>query len=173
MANQTRIKLLRSTTAGNVPLDSDLEYGELALNLTDKRVYAKDSANNVYIVSQGFDDINNLANGAILVMEKATVEAAETNLPNTDSISVDSFDASTYRSAKYFIQGSQGTNYQAIEVILLHNDSAVYLSEYGEVFNNTRVFTVDGSIGGGSVSLDITAAVSNTDITFTKQMVLA
>ena len=37
----TRIKLKRSTTASAVPTTSNLEDGEVALNIADKKLYAK------------------------------------------------------------------------------------------------------------------------------------
>ena len=37
----TRIKLKRSETAGSVPDYTDLEIGEVALNIVDKKLYAR------------------------------------------------------------------------------------------------------------------------------------
>ena len=46
MANN-KIQLKRSTTSGNVPLDSQLAQGELAINLPDRRLFTKDSTDTV------------------------------------------------------------------------------------------------------------------------------
>jgi hypothetical protein len=45
MAN--RIVLKKSSIAGKIPLATDLEYGELALNYTDGRLYYKNANNTV------------------------------------------------------------------------------------------------------------------------------
>jgi hypothetical protein len=44
MAN-TVFKLRRSSVAGKVPTTSDITIGELALNLTDRRLYSSDGSN--------------------------------------------------------------------------------------------------------------------------------
>jgi hypothetical protein len=43
----TNIKLKKSSVAGRVPLNTDLEYGEVAINYADGRLYYKTSGNTV------------------------------------------------------------------------------------------------------------------------------
>lgn len=43
------IKIKNSGTAGNVP--SSLQYGELAINYADEKIYYKDSSNNIKNIS--------------------------------------------------------------------------------------------------------------------------
>lgn len=50
MANKILHK--RSGTATNVPTAGSLDHGELAINYADKKIYIKDSANNVVCVAQ-------------------------------------------------------------------------------------------------------------------------
>lgn len=45
MAN--KIILKKSAVGGKIPLSSDLDYGELAINYADGKLYYKNSANNV------------------------------------------------------------------------------------------------------------------------------
>jgi len=47
----TVIKLKRSETASSVPQTSDLQVGELAINTADKKIYVKDSGNNIIEVA--------------------------------------------------------------------------------------------------------------------------
>lgn len=49
MANT--IKLKKSSVAAKIPLASDLEYGELAINYTDGTLFFKDSGNTVQTIS--------------------------------------------------------------------------------------------------------------------------
>ena len=51
MAN--RIILKKSSLAGKIPLSTDLEYGELALNYTDGRLYYKNANNTVGQIGGG------------------------------------------------------------------------------------------------------------------------
>lgn len=50
----TRIILLKSSTAGAAPLAGNLEQGEVALNLADRKLYTKDNSNNVVPVGAAF-----------------------------------------------------------------------------------------------------------------------
>lgn len=51
MAKQTPIKIYRSSVSGNVPSAVNLDYGELALNYADGRLYFKDASNNVRTIA--------------------------------------------------------------------------------------------------------------------------
>ena len=48
----TRIKLKRSTTAATVPTTSNLEDGEVALNIADKKLYARNGSNIIEVANQ-------------------------------------------------------------------------------------------------------------------------
>ena len=48
----TRIKLKRSTTATVVPTTSNLEDGEVALNIADKKLYARNGSNIIEVANQ-------------------------------------------------------------------------------------------------------------------------
>ena len=48
----TRIKLKRSTTAAVVPTTSNLEDGEIALNIADKKLYARNGSNIIEVANQ-------------------------------------------------------------------------------------------------------------------------
>lgn len=51
MAKITPIKLYRSSVPGNVPSDTNLGYGELAINYADGDLYFKDSGGVVRIIA--------------------------------------------------------------------------------------------------------------------------
>lgn len=58
----TVIKLKRSETASSVPSTSDLQVGELAINTSDKKIYVKDSGNNIVeVASSDVDEATALA----------------------------------------------------------------------------------------------------------------
>jgi hypothetical protein len=49
MAN-TVFKIKRSSVPDKLPLASDLEVGELAINLADRLLFSKDTSNNVFAI---------------------------------------------------------------------------------------------------------------------------
>lgn len=87
-----------------------------------------------------------IANGIITSATLDTTTAAPLQV-------VDSFDAAVYRCAKYLIQATSGSAFQVAEVLMIHDGTNVYLTEYGNVMSGARLVTMDGSIVGGQVQL--------------------
>lgn len=52
----TKIILKKSTTGGSAPLSGDIDVGELAVNLADRKIYAKDGANNIITLDGAYVD---------------------------------------------------------------------------------------------------------------------
>ena len=52
----TKILLKKSVTGGASPLTSDLDQGELAINLVDRKIYTKDNGNNITEISGAYVD---------------------------------------------------------------------------------------------------------------------
>ena len=50
----TKILLKKSSTAGAVPLSTDLEIGEVALNLADRKLYTKNNSNAIVIIGSSY-----------------------------------------------------------------------------------------------------------------------
>jgi hypothetical protein len=57
-----KIKPKRSATGGNVPSTSNLDAGEIAINLADKKLYVRDTSNNVLELTtrtvESLDNVN-------------------------------------------------------------------------------------------------------------------
>jgi hypothetical protein len=70
----TTIRLKKSGATGNVPSNTSLEFGELALNYADGVLYYKDPSNNIQQISGSaantFETIN--ANGALIIADSNT-----------------------------------------------------------------------------------------------------
>lgn len=52
----TKILLKKSVTGGASPLTSDLDQGELAINLVDRKIYTKDNGNNIKEITGAYVD---------------------------------------------------------------------------------------------------------------------
>lgn len=79
MANTIILK--RSSVAAKVPLGTDLQTGELAVNLADRKLYSKDGSGNVIEVGVGFG-----AGGAI-VENSNTISANYTMTSGRNGVS--------------------------------------------------------------------------------------
>jgi hypothetical protein len=79
---------------------------------------------------------------------------------STSQVAVDSFSATTYRSAKYQVQVTSGTDYHVIELLVVHNGTTTFLAQYGEIFTTSSLGTFDTDISGGNVRLLFTGVNS-------------
>lgn len=77
---------------------------------------------------------------------------------------VDSWPATEYRTAHYFIQITDQTNstYQSGQVMLIHDGTDVYITEYNYIYTSGSLGEFDADIVGGVVELIFTPANSGT-----------
>ena len=61
--------------------------------------------------------------------------------------------ATTYRTIKVLVQIKSSTNFHATEILLTHNGSTVYMTEYATIFSNNSLATFDADISGGNIRL--------------------
>ena len=86
-------------------------------------------------------------------------------ISNSIQVILDSFSTSTYRTAKYTVQIVDGANIHAQEILLFHNGSTVYKTEYAVVYNNTELGSFDADVSGGLARLLFTASPTPTALT--------
>ena len=89
---------------------------------------------------------------------------ASTTLTTTSASTIATHAAATYRTVKYLVQLTQGTDYHSTEINLIHDGTTVYITEYGTLFDNAALGTLDASIAGGNILLKLTPA-SNASLT--------
>jgi hypothetical protein len=80
---------------------------------------------------------------------------------------VDSFSATAFRSAKYIVQvthDDDNNRFQTSEVLLVHNGSAAFLTEYGSVATAGPIASIDADVSGGNVRLLVTPSYNNSTI---------
>ena len=62
------------------------------------------------------------------------------------------------------VQASSGTAYQVVEVLMAHNGTSVFMTEYGSVTTGTNLVTLDSNISVGMVALLATPTNATTTI---------
>ena len=71
--------------------------------------------------------------GNSITFDNGLISSVVTTTTTTSESSIDSFSASTHRSAKYQIQITQGSNYHTTEVNIVRDGSDSYGTEYGTI----------------------------------------
>jgi hypothetical protein len=145
----TTVQFRRGTTSQNNSFTG--AAGEITINTTKKTAVVHDGSS---------------AGGSTLISEND--EGYWSAVANTDIDSaienVDTWSASTYRSAKYVYQVSNTdkTEYQSGEILVVHDGTTAYLTEYAKMAtgnNDLVTFTVD--INSGNVRLRAQAQAPN------------
>jgi hypothetical protein len=96
-----------------------------------------------------------------LVSNEASILTGVTTTTTISETPIDTFSSSTYRSAKYLIQITEGTSYHATEISIIHDGSTTYSTEYGTIKTNELLSTFDSDITTGNVRLLATPASSS------------
>ena len=98
----------------------------------------------------------NLSGNVFTNLNFATNASVSSNVL-TSSVSgvnvIDGFLQSEFRSAKYLVQVTSGTDYHVTEILVIHNGTNVYMTEYAAIYDNVALATFDSDISGGYVRL--------------------
>ena len=127
------------------------------------------ATNGTSIVFQGSQTITGTVE--VVSISRASFADSSALTPGTTALTgtganqvVDSFQTASYRTAKYLVQMTAGTNYHSTEILLIHDGTTVYMTEYGTIFTSASLGTFDGDISSGLVRLLVTPANINTTI---------
>jgi len=88
---------------------------------------------------------------------------------NTDILTIDSFAVAGYRTAKYIVQANSSTDYHSSEVVLIHDRTDVFITEYAAV-STANLYSLSGDIINSNVCLRATPSGSGT--TFKSKRIL-
>lgn len=149
-------------TAGGKPLATESYVGT---QLSTKQNTLVSGTNIKSINGQsllGTGNINIAGGGSSLVYGQFVDNQVDLTTSVADQV-IDTYSASLYRSSKYIIQAvCSGVGLHTTEIVLLHDGINVYITEYGTLFTDTSLFTVDANITAGDVNLTVTPVNANT-----------
>ena len=93
------------------------------------------------------------ANTSVGIGSGFITTATLTTSATTANQVADLFATTTYRSAEYLVQMTSGTSYHTIKLLVIHDGTTVWMSQYGEIFTGSSLGTFDANISGGNVQL--------------------
>ena len=79
-------------------------------------------------------------------------------ISGTALVSLDAFNATLYRSARYTVQVVDGANVHMTEIMVFHDATNAYINEYGIAYNNSELGTFDANLSGGTLTMTFTPA---------------
>lgn len=118
--------------------------------------------------------LTNALTASSVTLTDAAIGTA-TATATTATTVVDSWSATTYRSAKYLVQMTEGSNIQTLEVLLnVDGSNNVAITEYADVINAaSSLGTTDADYNGGNVRLKVTAAGASVAVKVHKTLIEA
>jgi hypothetical protein len=96
--------------------------------------------------------------------QSSTGTSTFTTSTTTANQLIDSVDASIYRTVKYLIQVKSGTSFQSSELLVVHDDTDTFSTEYATIYTDTILATFDTVLDAGLLKLLATPANSTTTI---------
>ena len=93
--------------------------------------------------------------GSTSIANQAVIQ---TTVAATTQTAIDTFAIASYRSAKYVVQITQGTNYQVSEIMVIHNGTTTTMTEYGMMNTGGVLGTFATDISATNARLLVTMA---------------
>jgi hypothetical protein len=89
---------------------------------------------------------------------QTAITGTTTTVATTSQTVTDQFATAEFRSAEYLIQITQGSSYQVSKILLVHDGTTPYITEYGTLLSGSTLGTLDVDITGGNARLLVTMA---------------
>lgn len=115
----------------------------------------------VYILANNASNIANVALATVdskldlLTYGDITSNNVTTSTNSANQV-LDIFSTTEFRSVKYQVQVTSGSDYQVSEISLIHNDTNSFITEYGLVYTGSVLMTYDSDISSGNTRLLMT-----------------
>lgn len=163
VANVTAGTGVTITNAGGEAANPTFAIGQ-AVGTTDSVTFGNTSVTNT------------MSAGAITIDSTGELNTSTQAVGVNTITTVDSFDKTAYRTAKYLIQVTQGSKHTSSEVLLVHDGTTSYMSEYAVIeLGASRIpMTVSTSISSGNVLLRVTitdAASTNATVKVARTLI--
>jgi len=107
------------------------------------------------LTNKSFNSAINYQASAVTVANDNVIQAT---VATTSATTVDSWAKATYRSAKYLVQVTQGSNYQVSEIMIIQDGTNTYMTEFAVIETNGVLATFTSSIVTTNAVLTVTMA---------------
>ena len=141
--------------------------GTLTIGATDSNGNVIPGSENAVLTSAiDSDQVNRIIDDRLdsSVYDGRLLEEVSQDFTTITQQTIDTFSASALRTAKYLVQieHDSDSKYHSSELLLTHNGSQVYITEYAMVTTDSSLGEFDASISGGNVTLTLTPSYTNT-----------
>ena len=94
--------------------------------------------------------------GALDVGEQFSVKTTTTTVAATTVSTIDTLAIATYRSSRFQVQITQGTDYQSTDLMVIHDGTTASILEYGSIATSDYLGSFSATISGSNLLLQVT-----------------
>jgi hypothetical protein len=94
----------------------------------------------------------------------ANVAASTANTATT----IDTWATGTYRTAKYIVQATNGSNFQSQEALVVHDGTTATIVSYAVIQTGSNLGVMSATVSSGNVLVQFVPAISSTTVRLTK-----
>jgi hypothetical protein len=150
--------------------NSNFQSGLLFIDTTNNKIGINNTAPTSALTVNGVVETNSsfkFPDGSVITSVSNTTTGATLQ-------AVDSFAAATYRSADYTIsvKDNNANGYQVSNILIIHNGTNSYLTEFGTMYTNTSLGAFTTDITSGNVRLLFTPVSTNTTLKIKKTVLV-
>ena len=108
-----------------------------------------------YITGTDINDLSvaSIATTSVDINDVGKISSSISTSTSLDAKVLVSLSTDTYRSVNFQIQAEQGSNFNITTINVVHNQSTVYLSEYGTINEPVGIATYNADINSGNLRL--------------------
>jgi len=173
----TETVTVKGNTAGDMTSGNGFVNGHFGANtLVATTLKGGNVASNTVIT---ISTNTNIGNSSIQITtlqnNVAHIKATSYTTTNTDIQLLDSFSATDYRAGKYLIsiKDTDNTEYQSTEIMIMHDDSATYSTEYATLISTATLGTFTSNVDSGTIRLYVAPTNGNNVIKYHRTLMTA
>lgn len=110
------------------------------------------------------DTIEIVSYGRAYILDNSLASNSTALTTTTTNQVVDTFDLSLYSTAKYIVQAKYSTSIHSTEIMVMHDGTNVYITEYGTMYSGSSLGTFSADISSGLVRLLFSPTNINTTV---------
>jgi len=128
-------------------------------------------SNPTTLAGYGITDALSASSNNLPLSQGAVSSATITTSSTTANQVVDTNAVGSVRTVKYLVQITSGSSYQSSEILVIHDGSNAYISEFGTVFSSSKLADFDADISSNNLRLLVTPVNANSTIKAIKTVV--
>jgi hypothetical protein len=151
----TATRFISTQTTGTAPfiVSSTTKVNNLNADLLDGYNTASTNTVNTVVIrdESGNFSAETITANSYNVGTAVGISTTITTVATTAATTIDSFAVASFRSARIQIQITQSTDYQASDILVIHNGTTASFIEYGSIATNAYLGTLSVTISGENV----------------------